>query len=70
MDVLLIENASVIHRFNRTNLERANQRYLEYDLLDLVQQIADQSFVRLATFLSVTTSTRSIELISIKNSLD
>jgi len=34
-NVLLTEDATILHRFNRTNLERANQRYWDYDLWDL-----------------------------------
>ncbi len=64
--MLLTEDTAILHRFDQTNLERENQRYSDYDLWDLVLQIADQSFVRLAAILSVTTGTISIEWISIK----
>ena len=64
--MLLEENAVMLHRFDRTNQKRANQRYLEYDLWDLILQIANQSCVRLVAILSVTNGTISIEWIRIK----
>ena len=64
--MLLAEGEPMLHRFDRTNQEKTRQRYLEHYLWDLVLQIADQSSVRLATSFSVTTSTKSITLISIK----
>ena len=64
--MLLKEDTAILHRFDRTNQGRTNQRSLEYDLWDLVQQIADQASVRFATSFSVTTSTKSITWISIK----
>lgn len=49
--VLPIEDTAVLHRFNRTNLKRKNQRCRNYNLWDWVLQIADQYLcVKLLSF--------------------